>query len=68
MLCMIKQDKIKKMIKILLVGLLLQWGYLVNAQQYESNWNSLDQHPIPEWFEDAKLGIFIHWGPYSVPA
>lgn len=68
MLCMIKQDKIKKTIKVVIVGLLLQWGYLVNAQQYESNWKSLDQRPVPEWFEDAKLGIFIHWGPYSVPA
>jgi alpha-L-fucosidase len=24
--------------------------------------------PLPRWFEQAKLGIFIHWGPYSVPA
>ncbi|MFK3668621.1 alpha-L-fucosidase [Leifsonia aquatica] len=23
---------------------------------------------VPEWFTDAKLGIFVHWGPYSVPA
>ena len=23
---------------------------------------------IPEWFQDAKLGMFFHWGPYSVPA
>lgn len=26
------------------------------------------EHETPEWFQDAKLGIFIHWGPYSVPA
>jgi alpha-L-fucosidase len=25
-------------------------------------------HPAPKWFTDAKLGIFVHWGPYSVPA
>jgi len=24
--------------------------------------------PLPSWFDDAKLGIFVHWGPYSVPA
>lgn len=24
--------------------------------------------PLPAWFDDAKLGIFVHWGPYSVPA
>ena len=29
---------------------------------------SLDEHPLPSWFSDAKLGIFVHWGPYSVPA
>ena len=29
---------------------------------------SLRQHKVPKWFEDAKLGYFIHWGPYSVPA
>ncbi len=29
---------------------------------------SLRQHKAPKWFEDAKLGYFIHWGPYSVPA
>jgi len=28
---------------------------------------SLNQHKVPEWYEDAKLGIFIHWGLYSVP-
>ncbi len=40
----------------------------VNAQQYQPNWESLDKRPIPTWFEDAKFGIFIHWGVYSVPS
>ncbi|MEC3908637.1 alpha-L-fucosidase [Tamlana sp. 2201CG12-4] len=43
-------------------------GIHVSAQQYEANWKSLDKRPVADWFEDAKLGIFIHWGPYSVPA
>ncbi|WP_186755545.1 alpha-L-fucosidase [Echinicola salinicaeni] len=47
--------------------LIISSSYL-NAQDYEANWESLDQRPVPEWFEDAKFGIFIHWGPYSVPA
>lgn len=34
---------------------------------YEPNWASLDQRPAPQWFLDAKFGIFIHWGTYSVP-
>lgn len=29
-------------------------------------WSSLRAYPVPEWFKDAKFGIFIHWGPYSV--
>jgi alpha-L-fucosidase len=36
--------------------------------RYEATWESLDKRPVPEWFEDAKFGIFIHWGLYSVPA
>ncbi|MDN5211753.1 alpha-L-fucosidase [Fulvivirgaceae bacterium BMA12] len=35
---------------------------------YQPNWESLKKYETPEWFCDAKLGIFIHWGPYSVPA
>ena len=30
-------------------------------------WDALPQR-LPDWFRDAPLGIFIHWGPYSVPA
>ena len=35
---------------------------------YEPNWESLKQYTVPAWFRDAKLGIFIHWGVYAVPA
>lgn len=36
---------------------------------YTADWESLAQHPAsPEWFQDAKLGIYFHWGVYSVPA
>ena len=35
---------------------------------YENNWQSLNSRPVPKWFGDAKFGIFIHWGLYSVPA
>jgi len=37
-------------------------------KKYEANWESLDSRPVAEWFSDAKFGIFIHWGPYSVPS
>ncbi len=36
--------------------------------QYEPNLESLKQHIVPNWYHNAKLGIFIHWGLYSVPA
>ncbi len=35
---------------------------------YQPTKASLDQHPLPEWWRDAKFGIFLHWGPASVPA
>ncbi len=35
---------------------------------YRPTWESLDRHPVPAWYRDAKLGIFVHWGLYSVPA
>ncbi|MDR2845628.1 MAG: alpha-L-fucosidase, partial [Puniceicoccales bacterium] len=40
----------------------------VAPQEYAPNWKSLDKRPVPQWFLDAKFGIFIHWGLYSVPA
>jgi len=38
------------------------------AQSYDPTWDSVDKRPTPAWFSDAKFGIFIHWGTYSVPA
>jgi alpha-L-fucosidase len=35
---------------------------------FRADWNSLAGYRVPDWFRDAKLGIFIHWGVYSVPA
>ncbi|WP_260396170.1 alpha-L-fucosidase [Sphingomonas kyeonggiensis] len=36
---------------------------------FKSDWDALrGKYRTPEWFRDAKFGIFIHWGPYSVPA
>jgi alpha-L-fucosidase len=35
---------------------------------YEPTFSSVKQHPLPAWYDDAKFGIFIHWGLYSVPA
>jgi alpha-L-fucosidase len=43
--------------------------HVLTAQnKYQATWASIDSRPVPAWFEDAKFGIFIHWGVYSVPA
>lgn len=40
-----------------------------SVKLYEPNWESIKKHyKDPEWFNDQKFGIFIHWGAYSVPA
>uniref|UniRef100_A0A5S6QA82 Putative alpha-L-fucosidase n=1 Tax=Trichuris muris TaxID=70415 RepID=A0A5S6QA82_TRIMR len=36
--------------------------------EYLPNWESLDSRPLPLWFDQAKFGIFMHWGLYSVPS
>ena len=35
---------------------------------FRSDWESLQAYQVPAWYKDAKFGIFIHWGVYSVPA
>lgn len=35
---------------------------------FQPAWESLEKYRVPEWYQDAKFGIFIHWGLYSVPA
>ena len=35
------------------------------APAIEPTWDSLRQYPCPEWFQDAKFGIYAHWGVYS---
>ena len=54
-------------IKILLLLVLLCSSYGFSQENYEPTWDSLDKRETPAWFSDAKFGIFIHWGLYSVP-
>jgi alpha-L-fucosidase len=35
---------------------------------YEARLESVSAHPLPDWYQDAKLGIFVHWGPFAIPA
>lgn len=46
----------------------LFFSQLLFSQTYQPTWQSLNTRPVPDWYRDAKFGIFIHWGVYSVPA
>jgi alpha-L-fucosidase len=58
--------KIKLFYCFLLVGL----NALLSIAQtpYQPTWESLDSHKMPSWYDDAKIGLSMHWGVYSVPA
>ena len=56
------------MLTMLLIVALAAGAVRAADKRYEPKWQSLDQRPTPEWFLDAKFGVFIHWGVYSVPA
>ena len=43
------------------------WTTGTSDIRYEPNWKSLDSRPLPRWYDDAKFGIFMHWGVYTVP-
>ena len=34
---------------------------------YTPDWDSIDSRPLPKWYDEAKIGIFVHWGVFSVP-
>jgi alpha-L-fucosidase len=40
----------------------------VSAGPFRAEWQSLANYQVPDWYKDAKFGIFIHWGLYAVPA
>ena len=71
-----KNWKAKKQIpRIVSIGVLLLCaaGSVAAQEQpaateaaYDGTWESLQEMPVPAWFDDGKIGIFIHWGPYSV--
>lgn len=39
-----------------------------SARRYSPDWSSLDTRPLPPWFDEAKIGVFLHWGVFSVPS
>lgn len=55
-------------ILLLFVSCARQPADQVSESIFQKDWSSLQEHQTPEWFLDAKFGIYCHWGPYSVPA
>lgn len=62
----------KQSIVIVMITLILASCNTQNKQKetvklpYDGSWESLQKMDVPNWFNDGKIGIFIHWGPYSV--
>ena len=62
------RETLKTLLAVGSVALLTCSSSLAAETKYEAKWESLDKRPCPQWFQDAKFGIFIHWGVYSVPS
>lgn len=57
------------LLPVLLICLLTAGTKTIAQDRYQANWDSsLKKYQTPDWFRDAKFGIFIHWGVYSVPS
>jgi alpha-L-fucosidase len=57
----------KKLIILCLLALSVFSMPAAAQGKYTATWESLEKYTLPEWVKDAKFGIFIHWGVYSVP-
>lgn len=56
------------LILIFIVGVSLMARAQENDEQYEKDWAEINNRALPDWFNQAKFGIFVVWGPYSVPS
>ena len=53
---------------VIMISLFISLPAVAQQPKFQPTWQSLEKYQIPDWFRDAKFGIFIHWGVYSVPA
>ena len=60
--CVLLAAMFHKILPVLLACTLCQ------STHYEPNWKSLDARPLPSWYDEGKIGIFLHWGVFSVPS
>ena len=54
--------------KVIASFLFVRLAFCLAADNYDATWDSLDTRPLPSWYDEAKVGIFIHWGIFSVPS
>jgi len=60
-------------IGMIFICILFVFNTIVFSQQkvtqlYTPDWESLDKHKMPAWYDDSKIGLSMHWGVYAVPA
>ncbi len=60
--------KIRLSLLVIIISLIISTPAISQQTRFQATWQSLQQYKLPDWFRDAKFGIFIHWGVYSVPA
>lgn len=64
-----KQFWIVCLLVLFTTGLFAQNSAQIQKQDFQPTFESLEKvNPAPEWFKDAKFGIYFHWGVYAVPA
>ena len=56
------------MVIILFYIVLTTFTIVTSETRYEPTWESLDARPLPSWYDEGKIGVFIVWGLYSVPS
>ncbi len=54
--------------KLILMLCFIAFQYIESQEAYKADWESIKNYEAPEWYEDAKIGFWVHWGVYSVPA
>ncbi|KAB0797377.1 hypothetical protein PPYR_08371 [Photinus pyralis] len=68
-MCNLSGRYIHKMVRVVFsVIAIFAFTYCDGQVRYDPTWESLDKRPLPQWFDEAKFGIFLHWGVYSVPS
>lgn len=56
------------LLSVLSFSCAVPWQQHQSAGPYQPTWPSIDSRPLPAWYDDVKVGIFVHFGVFSVPA